>query len=266
MQSFLLYLIHEHLQRKIMQKSRWLFCWWFWILKKRIHFVIHMACVLNYIICLCSFLVSKYFTLGREKELQNRQNQNNNYVSILISCSIYFQSVSGDKALHIPWGLILLYSLEEEWHMEHKLIFFFFLEVSNINFSTLQGSGSSKQSIIHKVPNKAHGIHMILILQNMCPGCSGSHLNEFAVYHYSQGRANQSLPLLSCCLSWRGQTEQDELETWGKAHWLAGDTRQCSRLPRTFPKESFWKKDEPILNSNPLMHLASPSSVFIKTD
>lgn len=150
--------------------------------------------------------------------------------------------------------------------MEHKLIFFFFLDVSNINFSTLQGSGSSEQSIIHKVPNKAHGIHMILILKNMCPGCSGSHLNQFAVYHYSQGRANQSLPLLSCCLSWRGQTEQDELETWGKAHWLAGDTRQCSRLPRTFPKESFWKKDEPILNSNPLMHLASPSSVFPQTN
>lgn len=31
----------------------------------------------------------------------------------------------------------------------------------------------------------------------MLLGCGGSHLNEFAAYHHSQGKANQSRPLHS---------------------------------------------------------------------
>lgn len=38
---------------------------------------------------------------------------------------------------------------------------------------------------------------MIWILRNMLLGCGGSHLNEFAAYHQSQEKANQSLPLHS---------------------------------------------------------------------
>lgn len=38
---------------------------------------------------------------------------------------------------------------------------------------------------------------MIWILRNRLLGCGGGHLNEFAAYHHSQEKANQSFPLHS---------------------------------------------------------------------
>lgn len=46
---------------------------------------------------------------------------------------------------------------------------------------------------------------MIRILCNMLLECGGSHLNEFAAYHRSQEKANQSLLVHSD--GWRGGGE-----------------------------------------------------------
>lgn len=51
---------------------------------------------------------------------------------------------------------------------------------------------------------------MIWILRNKLLECGGSHLNEFAAYHRSQEKANQSLPLHSD--GWRGRSEGRETE------------------------------------------------------
>lgn len=51
--------------------------------------------------------------------------------------------------------------------------------------------------MIQEVPHKEDGVYVIWISRHMLLGCGGSHLNEFAVYHRSQEKANQSLPLHS---------------------------------------------------------------------
>lgn len=101
---------------------------------------------------------------------------------------------------------------------------------------------------------------MIRILRNMLLGCGGSHLNEFAVYHRSQEKANQSLPLHSD--GWRGGRWRDGGEKWRCDRRESSSVcRRC--LPQQPSAKGFPKgtlvliKTGPILNSNPLACLAS---------
>lgn len=123
-----------------------------------------------------------------------------------------FPLVSGGKALHFPLrikSIMCRLSSRKTWQNgpESSLK----VLICHVKGGILQDSSSSKQtaSIIQEVPHKEDGVLMIWILCNMLLGCGGSHLNEFAVYHYSQEKANQSLPLHSDGCLGRGGKESN---------------------------------------------------------
>lgn len=93
---------------------------------------------------------------------------------------------------------------------------------------------------------------MIWILCNMLLGCGGSHLNEFAAYHQSQEKANQSLPLHS--VGWVGGskegasgrgTEGSGDVTREKARQSSGVVYHNSPLPRIFLRDACFNKNRP---------------------
>lgn len=109
--------------------------------------------------------------------------------------------------------------------------------------------------------HKEDGVCMIWILCNMLLGRGGSHLNEFAAYHQSQEKANQSLPLHS--IGWVGGGKEREklreVEMWHERKLVS---LRVLFTTTTLCQGFSWGtlvliKTGPILNSNPLVWLAS---------
>lgn len=106
---------------------------------------------------------------------------------------------------------------------------------------------------------------MIWILHNMLLGCGGSCLNEFAAYHCSQEKANQSLLVHSDGDVGGGkerETERSRDVKREKARQSSGVVYHYSPLPRIFLRDTCFNKTGPILNSNPLVWLASSDNAL----